>query len=111
MEVSQEFRPGDLEKTRGREWVVMPELRQNVLRLWPLGGSEDDSTVTYLPAEPRRAVAAVFALPNPMNPGRLADALLLDDAMRLKLWAGAGPFRSFGNLNVEPRAGVPADGP
>ena len=37
-------------------------------------------------------------------PGSQEAALLLRDALRLKLRAGAGPFRSFGNLNVEPRA-------
>ena len=103
MNTSMEFKPGDLVRVRGREWVVLPELRQDVLRLRPLGGSEDDATLIYLPVEPGRPVPASFALPDPAKHGTLADASLLYDAMRLKLRAGAGPFRSFGNLNVEPR--------
>ncbi len=98
------FKPGDLVRARGREWVVLPEARDEVLRLRPLGGAESDATLIYLPLEPERPVSATFAPPDPDAPGSLAAALLLRDALRLKLRAGAGPFRSFGNLNVEPRA-------
>ena len=101
---SPEFRPGDLVRARGREWVVLPEARDDVLRLRPLGGAEDDATLIYLPLEPERPVPATFDPPDPDAPGSLTSALLLRDALRLKLRAGAGPFRSFGNLNVEPRA-------
>lgn len=97
------FRPGDLVRARGREWVVLPETRNDLLRLRPLGGAETDATLIYLPLEPQRPVPATFAPPDPGAPGSLAAALLLRDALRLKLRAGAGPFRSFGNLNVEPR--------
>ncbi|MCP6600401.1 hypothetical protein NL513_28880, partial [Klebsiella pneumoniae] len=45
-----------------------------------------------------------FPLPAPARTGAQAAALLLRDALRLKLRAGAGPFRSFGNISVEPRA-------
>jgi hypothetical protein len=41
--------------------------------------------------------------PDPSMPGNHAAALLLRDALRLKLRAGGGPFRSFGNIAVEPR--------
>ena len=98
------FKPGDLVHARGREWVVLPEARDDLLRLRPLGGAETDATLIYLPLEPEQPVAATFAPPDPAAPGSLAAALLLRDALRLKLRAGAGPFRSFGNLNVEPRA-------
>lgn len=97
------FKPGDLVRARGREWVVLPETRDDLLRLRPLGGAETDATLIYLPLEPERPVPATFAPPDPDAPGSLAAALLLRDALRLKLRAGAGPFRSFGNLNVEPR--------
>ena len=76
----------------------------NLLRLRPLGGAEDDATLIYLPLEPRAPMAATFDLPDPDKPGSHEATLLLRDALRLKLRAGAGPFRSFGNLNVEPRA-------
>ena len=98
------FCPGDLVKARGREWVVLPETREQLLKLRPLGGSEDDATLIYLPLEPNPPASATFSLPDPTQPGSQEGALLLRDALRLKLRAGAGPFRSFGNLAVEPRA-------
>ena len=98
------FKPGDLVRARQREWVVLPETRDDLLKLRPLGGAEDDATVIYLPLETESPVPATFDLPNPDLPGSREAALLLRDALRLKLRAGAGPFRSFGNLNVEPRA-------
>ena len=98
------FQPGNIVKARGREWVVLPETRDELLKLRPLGGAEDDATLIYLPLEPEPPVAAEFDLPNPETPGSTEAGLLLRDALRLKLCAGAGPFRSFGNLNVEPRA-------
>ena len=104
MEAAVQFKPGDLVRARGREWVVLPEMRADLLKLRPLGGAEDDATLIYLPLEPEPPVPATFDLPNPHTPGSQEAALLLRDALRLKLRAGAGPFRSFGNLNVEPRA-------
>ena len=98
------FKPGDLVRARNREWVVLPETRDDLLRLRPLGGSEDDATLIYLPLESEAPIQATFDLPDPNKPGSHEAALLLRDALRLKLRAGAGPFRSFGNLNVEPRA-------
>ncbi len=90
-------------RLREREWVVLPELRDDLLKLRPLGGSEHDSTLVYLPLEPQKPVPATFDPPNPERSGSREAALLLRDALRLKLRAGAGPFRSFGNLNFEPR--------
>ena len=104
MTVSVKFKPGDLVKARGREWVVLPETGPDLLKLRPLGGSEDDSTLIYLPLEPKAPESATFSLPNPERPGSRMAALILRDALRLKLRSGAGPFRSFGNLAFEPRA-------
>ena len=104
MDATFDFMPGALVSARGREWVVLPETRPNLLKLRPLGGAEDDATLIYLPLEPETPVPATFDLPNSDKPGSQEAALLLWDALRLKLRAGAGPFRSFGNLNVEPRA-------
>ena len=97
------FKPGDLIRVRDREWVVLPETREDILKLRPLGGAEEDATVIYLPLEPRAPVSATFDLPDPRKPGSHVAATLLRDALRLKLRAGAGPFRSFGKLNFEPR--------
>lgn len=104
MTISVDFKPGDLVKARGREWVVLPELGADILRLRPLGGSEEDFTLIYLPLEPIAPEPATFSLPDPEKTGSRQAALLLRDALRLKLRSGAGPFRSFGNLAFEPRA-------
>ena len=104
MDTALTFKPGDLVRVRKREWVVLPETCDDLLRLRPLGGAEDDATLIYLPLEPEAPVPATFDPPDPTLPGSHEAALLLRDALRLKLRAGAGPFRSFGNLNVEPRA-------
>ena len=108
--MSDSFRPGDLVEVRGREWVVLPlqedQDRENVLKLRPLSGSEEDATLIYLPLEAEPPKQASFAPPDPEKhrPGAQDSAILLRDALRLKLRAGAGPFRSFGELNFEPRA-------
>ncbi len=99
-----DFAPGALIMARGREWVVLPQSDKDLLRLRPLGGSEDD-VVTLLPSlEPTQPTPASFEWPNPQNSGTHDAAVLLRDALQLKLRAGAGPFRSFGNIAVEPRA-------
>jgi len=85
--------------------VVLPgDSSADLLRLRPLGGAEDDATLIYLPLEPNAPRPANFPPPDPQKTGAQAAALLLRDALRLKLRAGAGPFRSFGNIAVEPRA-------
>ena len=99
-----DFMPGNLVRARGREWVVQPDSQRNWLRLRPLGGADDDiiSLIPELEFQPLES--ATFPWPNPEQPGNHAAALLLRDALRLKLRAGGGPFRSFGNIAVEPRA-------
>ncbi len=106
MTISQafEFQPGNLVRARRREWVVQTESRTDWLRLRPLGGTDDD-IVSLIPAlELETVEPATFPWPDPVRPGNHAAALLLRDALRLKLRAGGGPFRSFGNIAVEPRA-------
>ena len=103
-EATIDFAPGSLIKARGREWVVLPHSDREQLHLRPLGGSEEDS-VTLLPSlELTQPEPATFAWPNPHHAGTHDAAVLLRDALQLKLRAGAGPFRSFGNIAVEPRA-------
>jgi superfamily II DNA or RNA helicase len=46
---------------------------------------------------------ATFSPPDPSKPGNHDGARLLRDALQLKLRSGAGPFRSFGNIGVEPK--------
>jgi superfamily II DNA or RNA helicase len=101
---STEFSPGALVRARGREWVVQPGSDQDFLRLRPLGGSEDDITSLIPELETAPPEAAIFPEPDPTRRGAHTAALLLRDALQLKLRAGAGPFRSFGNIAIEPRA-------
>lgn len=98
------FAPGNLIRARGREWVVQPDSSEALLRLRPLGGGDED-IVTLIPAlEETMPESATFPWPNPERLGNHEAAVLLRDALRLKMRSGAGPFRSFGNIAVEPRA-------
>jgi superfamily II DNA or RNA helicase len=104
MNPATSFQPGSLIRLRDRDWIVLPESRDQVLHLRPLGGADEDATLVYLPVEPTPPQPATFAPPDPKAGGSQASGLLLRDALRLKLRAGAGPFRSFGHLAFEPRA-------
>jgi superfamily II DNA or RNA helicase len=104
MHAQPSYSPGSLVRIRGREWVVLPDSRERILRLRTLSGSEEDASVLCLKAEREQPVPAVFPLPDPQRVGSRMSGLLLRDALRLRLRSGAGPFRSFGSLGVEPRA-------
>lgn len=99
-----EFYPGSLVSARGREWIVLPESASDTLRLRPLGGGEKDETLIYLPLERQPVGPASFPWPAVEQARNHAASQLLMDALQLKLRSGAGPFRSFGNIAVEPRA-------
>lgn len=99
-----EFHPGSLISARGREWVVLPESSAETLRLRPLGGGEHDETLIYLPLERQPVRPATFPWPSVAQARNHAASQMLLDALQLKLRSGAGPFRSFGNIAVEPRA-------
>lgn len=98
------FQPGALVTARGREWTVLPDSDDETLWLRPLGGSEDEATLLYLPLEPDPVRPASFPPPRPESAGNQESVLLLRDSLRLKLRSGAGPFRSIGDLGFEPRA-------
>ncbi len=99
-----EFYPGSLVSARGREWIVLPESDPETLHLRPLGGGERDETLIYLPLEHQPVRPATFPWPRVDQARNHAASQLLLDALQLKLRNGAGPFRSFGNIAVEPRA-------
>lgn len=98
------FSPGTLVSARGREWMVLSGSTADTLRLRPISGSEDDQTLLYLPVEPEPVHEARFPAPDLGQLGGHDAALLLRDALLLSLRRGAGPFRSFGQIAVEPRA-------
>jgi superfamily II DNA or RNA helicase len=95
------FAVGSLVRTRGREWVVLPESEDDLLVLRPLGGTDEEIAGVYLPLE--AVESASFALPNPEQLGDHRSCRLLRDAVRLGFRASAGPFRSFAHLGIEPR--------
>ncbi len=98
------YNPGSLVTARGREWIVLPEAEPDTLRLRPLGGGERDETLIYLPLERHPVQPATFPWPSVDQARNHSASQMLLDALQLKLRSGAGPFRSFGNIAVEPRA-------
>jgi superfamily II DNA or RNA helicase len=95
------FAAGSLVATRGREWVVLPESTDELLVLRPLGGTDDEIAGVLVDLE--EVKPAHFDLPDPAQIGDATSARLLRDALRLSSRAGAGPFRSFARIAVEPR--------
>jgi superfamily II DNA or RNA helicase len=99
--------PGSIVKVRGREWIALPqsqsEKQEQVLKLRPLGGGDQSIATLYWPLEGAAVKPASFEPPDPSQSGSQSSALLLRDALLLKLRAGAGPFRSLGNVALEPR--------
>ncbi|TCO81276.1 SNF2 domain-containing protein [Plasticicumulans lactativorans] len=104
MTLTVSFQPGSLVSARGREWIVLPQSSDDTLHLRPLGATEGDATLIYLPIEPGPVGPATFPWPTVGQASNFAAGQLLGDALQLKLRSGAGPFRSFGNIAVEPRA-------
>ncbi|MGH2531570.1 MAG: helicase-related protein [Thermomicrobiales bacterium] len=94
-------RIGSLVSARERDWVVLPAAEENVVRLRPLTGSEEDATGIFLPLE--RWKKSEFLPPDPDHSGDTQGGLLLLDAARLALRDGAAPFRSMGRISVTPR--------
>ena len=97
------FAPGALVRARGREWVVLPASDDSLLVLRPLGGSDDEVTGLDLAFEGADVDPARFAPPTVADLGDHASARLLHQALRLSVREGAGPFRSFARIAVEPR--------
>ncbi len=97
------FTAGSLVRARGREWVVLPESDDALLVLRPLGGRDDEVAGLDLAFEGHDVRPATFAPPTTADLGDHASARLLHQALRLSVRDGAGPFRSFARIAVEPR--------
>ncbi|MDE0218321.1 MAG: helicase-related protein [Spirochaetaceae bacterium] len=98
------YAPGSLVSARGREWVVLTGSSEETLQVRPVTGTDEDRTLIHLPLEAEPVREARFPLPSAQQLGGHDSALLLRDALLLSLRRGAGPFRSFGQISVEPRA-------
>lgn len=100
------FTPGTIVAARDREWIVQTpdaDTPETVLRLRPLTGTAADDFLLDTSLE-QEVTPASFPPPDSEKAGTFSQALLLRDALRLSLRAGAGPLRSFGNLAFAPRA-------
>ncbi|MBD2247479.1 helicase-related protein [Nostoc sp. FACHB-888] len=98
--------PGSVVTCRSRQWVILPSENQDVIRLRPLSGNEDEIAGIYqklLEEELEKIESATFPLPQATSVQDHAAALLLMDAARLLLRSGAGPFRCLGRLSLRPR--------
>lgn len=93
---------GSLVRVRGRDWVV-DSVESDLLKLRPLTGSYKESCGVFLPLEQQYITETEFPLPSAKDIGDFQSARLLRNAARLVLRSGAGPFRSFGNINFRPR--------
>jgi superfamily II DNA or RNA helicase len=96
--------PGSLVRARGREWIVLSGSDAEVLRVRPVSGSEEDQTLIHVGLEAEPVTDTSFPKPEPSQKAGHDSALLLRDALILSLRRGAGPFRSFGQIAIEPRA-------
>lgn len=98
------FSPGSLVRARGREWIVLAGGEGETLRVRPISGSEEDQTTIHVGLEVEPVTDATFPPPTSKQLAGHDAALLLRDALLLSLRRGAGPFRGFGQIAVEPRA-------
>jgi superfamily II DNA or RNA helicase len=99
-----QFSPGTLIRARGREWIVLVGSDEENLKVRPVSGSEEDVALIHVPLESEPVTDATFPAPTAEQRGGQDAALLLRDALLLSLRRGAGPFRSIGQVAVEPRA-------
>ncbi|HEX5414771.1 MAG TPA: DEAD/DEAH box helicase, partial [Chloroflexota bacterium] len=97
------FSIGSLVQARGREWVVLPSEDPEILRLRPLGGTDEDAQGLYLPLEGNDVRSASLSLPDPRYAGNAVAGGLLRDAVRLGFRSAVGPLRSVARIAVEPR--------
>lgn len=99
-------KPGTLVKYRSRDWMVLPSSDPELMRIKPLGGSEDEETAIYLPLQiPGEEVeSASFSEPTVNDLGAFSTGKLLFDAARLSFRNASGPFRCMGKLSFRPRS-------
>lgn len=99
-------KPGTLVNYRSRDWMVLPSEDKDLLRIKPLGGSDEEETAIFLPLQmPGEEVKpAHFEEPTVNEMGDFQSAKLLFDASRLSFRNASGPFRCMGKLSFRPRS-------
>ena len=104
--MNTDIRPGKLVSLRGRDWIALPSEDPDLLKVKPLGGSEEEITGIYLPLElPNDAPKdARFLPPETEDLGDISTARFLYESSRLAFRNGAGPFRCLAKLSFRPRA-------
>ncbi len=106
MSKDRQHQPGTLVRYRNRDWMVLPSDDSDILRIKPLGGSEEEETAVFLdlnlPSE--KITSASFPEPEPTQLGDFETAKLLFNASRLSFRNSAGPFRCMGKLSFRPRS-------
>ena len=95
------YAPGSLVKSRGREWVVLPESVEDFLVVRPLGGTMQETAGIHPALE--TVEPAAFTPPTRSDLGDFVSCKLLRDALRFGFRSSVGPFRSFGRLAMQPR--------
>lgn len=98
--------PGNLIHYRNRDWMVLPSDDKDLIKIKPLGGSEEETTAIFLPLAIKSEgfKEAKFPYPKPTELGAFETAKLLYDAARISFRNTAGPFRCMGKLSFRPRA-------
>lgn len=106
MSTVTQHKPGTLIRYRDRDWMVLPSDQTDILRIKPLGGSEEEETAVFLPINlpSEKISSANFPEPDPSQLGDFETAKLLFDASRLSFRNSAGPFRCMGKLSFRPRS-------
>ncbi|MBN3893966.1 MAG: DEAD/DEAH box helicase [Nostoc sp. NOS(2021)] len=98
--------PGSIVGCRDRQWVVLPAENEDVIRLRPLSGNEEEIAGVYQKLQElgiETLQPATFPLPSAISIKDHTAAILLMDAARHLLRSGAGPFRCLGRLSLRPR--------
>jgi superfamily II DNA or RNA helicase len=99
------YKTGTLVRARGRDWVVLPSEREDLMRLKPLDGRDEDIAGIFLPlAKTGDIRPSQFEAPTTHDLGSVRAARLLYDASRLSLRSAAGPFRCAAKLGFRPRS-------
>ncbi|BBD58008.1 helicase domain-containing protein [Nostoc sp. HK-01] len=98
--------PGSIVSCRNRQWVVLPAENEDVIRLRPISGNEEEIAGIYQKLQElgiETLESATFPLPSSISIKDHTAAVLLMDAARHLLRSGAGPFRCLGRLSLRPR--------